>query len=177
MESNSKENRIHCSKSSAELLEVQYPELPLRPRGRIAIKGKGRMETFWVDEDGEGRRASDVQQELEDMRLSLEKKAELAKLEALVEESSEFEQSESFSAREDKIDIEAPPARAVETGFVEADPEQPLKKTSRSFPHAAPKRVPEHSSETTQEQGLKERLTLYLSNNTNGQSHGDFYFQ
>lgn len=51
MESNSKENRIHCSQSAAEILQVQYPELPLKPRGKIPIKGKGEMNTFWVNEE------------------------------------------------------------------------------------------------------------------------------
>lgn len=46
MESNSMTNRIHCSSISAKLLMDQYPELPLRSRGRIAIKGKGDMHTF-----------------------------------------------------------------------------------------------------------------------------------
>ena len=59
MESNSKENRIHCSQSSADLLKEQYPEIPLLARGRIPIKGKGRMYTYWVDEEGE-RRESDL---------------------------------------------------------------------------------------------------------------------
>ena len=46
MESNSKANRIHCSKAAAKLLQGQYPELDLKPRGLIAIKGKGDMSTF-----------------------------------------------------------------------------------------------------------------------------------
>lgn len=50
MESNSKENRIHCSQSAAEILQTQCPEFPLKPRGKIPIKGKGEMNTFWVNE-------------------------------------------------------------------------------------------------------------------------------
>eukprot|EP00980_Cylindrotheca_fusiformis_P021080 scaffold8079_cov121-Cylindrotheca_fusiformis.AAC.8 len=50
MESNSKANRIHCSTASADLLVKQCPEVPLRPRGLTAIKGKGEMHTFWVNE-------------------------------------------------------------------------------------------------------------------------------
>lgn len=50
MESNSKENRIHCSERSVKLLWSQYPELPIAPRGRINVKGKGQMKTFWVNE-------------------------------------------------------------------------------------------------------------------------------
>lgn len=51
MESNSAPNRIHCSGASAELLKVQHPNLRLNPRGTIEVKGKGDMETFWVNED------------------------------------------------------------------------------------------------------------------------------
>jgi class 3 adenylate cyclase len=52
MESNSKCNRIHCSSVSADLLKEQYPELPLKSRGLISIKGKGEMHTYWVNEKG-----------------------------------------------------------------------------------------------------------------------------
>ena len=55
MESNSQANRIHCSKNAADCLKVQYPELPLRSRGNISIKGKGEMHTFWVNEVAEPR--------------------------------------------------------------------------------------------------------------------------
>jgi len=50
MESNSKENRIHCSARAAGLLLMQWPELILEHRGGINIKGKGVMRTFWVNE-------------------------------------------------------------------------------------------------------------------------------
>jgi len=50
MESNSAENRIHCSERSAELLRKQYPELKHKSRGEIQIKGKGAMRTFWVND-------------------------------------------------------------------------------------------------------------------------------
>lgn len=51
MESSGARNRIHCSQSAAELLQVQCPQLPLSPRGKIPIKGKGEMYTFWVNEE------------------------------------------------------------------------------------------------------------------------------
>lgn len=51
MESNSAANRIHCSDSSAELLKEQHPKLKLNPRGTIQVKGKGDMNTFWVNEE------------------------------------------------------------------------------------------------------------------------------
>mmetsp|Transcript_73487 Transcript_73487/g.239082 ORF Transcript_73487/g.239082 Transcript_73487/m.239082 type:complete len:1263 (+) Transcript_73487:103-3891(+) len=50
MESNSERNRIHCSGQAAEYVRAQAPELILTSRGRIPIKGKGEMETFWVAE-------------------------------------------------------------------------------------------------------------------------------
>jgi class 3 adenylate cyclase len=51
MESHSEINRIHCSITSAEFLREQHPSLKLNPRGIIEVKGKGEMETFWVNED------------------------------------------------------------------------------------------------------------------------------
>ena len=59
MESNSAENRIHCSETSADLLKVQHPELKLNPRGAIEVKGKGQMKTFWVNEDAAARSQRD----------------------------------------------------------------------------------------------------------------------
>ena len=49
MESNSKANRIQCSNKSATHLINQCPEIPLKSRGHIPIKGKGEMETYWVN--------------------------------------------------------------------------------------------------------------------------------
>ena len=53
MESNSKVNRIHCSKASADLLKEQCPEIPIIYRGKVSVKGKGEMKTFWVNETEE----------------------------------------------------------------------------------------------------------------------------
>lgn len=50
MESNSLPGRIHCSSTSSTLLTIQAPEIPQISRGRIEIKGKGEMHTFWVNE-------------------------------------------------------------------------------------------------------------------------------
>lgn len=47
MESNSAMNRINCSKQSADILKMQYPDLPLRSRGEVSIKGKGKMTCYW----------------------------------------------------------------------------------------------------------------------------------
>lgn len=43
MESNSEVNRIHCSKKAAALLHMQFPDIPLKSRGKIQIKGKGEV--------------------------------------------------------------------------------------------------------------------------------------
>ena len=48
MESNSMENRILCSEKSYRLLKEQDPNMPVKKRGRIHIKGKGDMNVFWV---------------------------------------------------------------------------------------------------------------------------------
>mmetsp|Transcript_10605 Transcript_10605/g.25632 ORF Transcript_10605/g.25632 Transcript_10605/m.25632 type:complete len:160 (+) Transcript_10605:1002-1481(+) len=50
MESKSLENRIQCSVTSAKLLKQQYPSMKILSRGMIPIKGKGVMDTYWVDE-------------------------------------------------------------------------------------------------------------------------------
>jgi class 3 adenylate cyclase len=50
MESNSLKNRIHCSEISAKLLQIQHPDMSICPRGRINVKGKGAMRTYWVNE-------------------------------------------------------------------------------------------------------------------------------
>lgn len=56
MESNSKKNRIHCSERAARLVKKQYPDIGVRKRGRIPIKGKGEMKTYWINERGSDRR-------------------------------------------------------------------------------------------------------------------------
>ncbi|CAJ1957993.1 unnamed protein product [Cylindrotheca closterium] len=48
MESLSVSGRIHCSEASAKLLKEQAPDLPLKKRGKVAVKGKGNMVTYWV---------------------------------------------------------------------------------------------------------------------------------
>lgn len=49
MESNSKANRILCSQAAADLLRDQAPKMLVRKRGKVDVKGKGQMMTFWVD--------------------------------------------------------------------------------------------------------------------------------
>ncbi|KAG7349928.1 adenylate and guanylate cyclase catalytic domain containing protein [Nitzschia inconspicua] len=48
MESNSVEGRIHCTHASAELLVQQAPDIAVTIRGKIKVKGKGKMRTYWV---------------------------------------------------------------------------------------------------------------------------------
>lgn len=56
MESPSQVNRIHCSLASARLLRKKCPHIPLTSRGKISIKGKGHMKTYFVnDQQHEGR--------------------------------------------------------------------------------------------------------------------------
>mmetsp|Transcript_18241 Transcript_18241/g.27837 ORF Transcript_18241/g.27837 Transcript_18241/m.27837 type:complete len:382 (-) Transcript_18241:219-1364(-) len=50
MESHSMPNRIHCSEVTANLLREQDPQIHLQSRGHIAVKGKGQMLTYWVNE-------------------------------------------------------------------------------------------------------------------------------
>ena len=51
MESNSQANRILCSETSYKILAEQAPEIPIRRRGKIAVKGKGDMLVYWVGEE------------------------------------------------------------------------------------------------------------------------------
>lgn len=48
MESLSTSDRIQCSEASARILKEQAPDFPLRRRGKVAVKGKGQMVTYWV---------------------------------------------------------------------------------------------------------------------------------
>lgn len=51
MESLSVSGRIQCSDAAARILKEQAPDFPLRKRGKVAVKGKGHMTTYWVGED------------------------------------------------------------------------------------------------------------------------------
>ena len=48
MESNSVSRKVQCSDKSAKLLSEQAPHIPLVKRGKIGVKGKGEMITYWV---------------------------------------------------------------------------------------------------------------------------------
>ena len=49
MESNSAPNKVHTTQFSAKLLQQQCPTAVVMSRGKREIKGKGEMETFWVE--------------------------------------------------------------------------------------------------------------------------------
>lgn len=53
MESHSLPGMIHCSLASAQLLETQAPHIPLKVRGMIRVKGKGKMRTYWAGENNQ----------------------------------------------------------------------------------------------------------------------------
>jgi class 3 adenylate cyclase len=50
MESNSMANRIHCSEAAALQLQLQDLNMKIVSRGKIPVKGKGLMRTYWVNE-------------------------------------------------------------------------------------------------------------------------------
>lgn len=48
MESNSLPGCAQCTETSANLLREQCPEINLLPRGKVSVKGKGEMTTFFL---------------------------------------------------------------------------------------------------------------------------------
>merc|ERR1712005_10831 len=52
MESNSEKGRVHLSKPAADLVKEQDVNLNLVSRGKVTIKGKGQMHTYWLLPDG-----------------------------------------------------------------------------------------------------------------------------
>lgn len=64
MESNSLKNRIHCSESAAKLLQEQDSTIPVKSRGIIEVKGKGKQHTFWINEIEKEKRSSSILQPL-----------------------------------------------------------------------------------------------------------------
>jgi len=49
MESHSMPMRVHCSERAADMLRQQAPEMKLKARGMIRIKGKGDMPTYFLE--------------------------------------------------------------------------------------------------------------------------------
>jgi class 3 adenylate cyclase len=52
MEQTSAAGRAQCSAATATLIRAQDPAIKLLPRGTMEVKGKGAMETFWIEEAG-----------------------------------------------------------------------------------------------------------------------------
>ena len=52
MESTSEELHIHCSEAAATLAKKQDQSLHFTSRGKIAVKGKGKMQTYWLEQPG-----------------------------------------------------------------------------------------------------------------------------
>jgi hypothetical protein len=98
MESHSEANRINCSESTALLLRAQCPELLLKSRGLVDVKGKGRMLCYWVNEEGHGRTHKRVLQTSNAGKVTLEPLDEESS-EFDVESSSEFEDTMLSSSR------------------------------------------------------------------------------
>jgi len=64
MESTSAVDRIHCSERAAAFLQQQMPLALINPRGKIQVKGKGEMRTYWINERREsGALAGDTPME------------------------------------------------------------------------------------------------------------------
>jgi len=55
MESNSLPGQILCSERAAKLLMKQAPKIPMTYRGKINVKGKGEMKTYWVNKYDEAK--------------------------------------------------------------------------------------------------------------------------
>ena len=49
METTSFPGRIQCSSDSARLIRAQDANIVLRERGTVNIKGKGFMQTYWIE--------------------------------------------------------------------------------------------------------------------------------
>lgn len=61
METNSQAGRVHCTYASAKLLETQAPEIPVTLRGKIHVKGKGKMMTYWVGKTDRAKTMDTIQ--------------------------------------------------------------------------------------------------------------------
>jgi len=101
MESNSRANHIHCSSAAADLLMQQCPAISLKSRGLINIKGKGDMETFWVNEEVgvQNSRSVHIQNRLARLKAHTYHTLQGANKNKIKEESSQ-------------VDIDAPPELA-----------------------------------------------------------------
>lgn len=67
MESNSVPGRIQCSEESALSLREHCKDLSVRARGRVDIKGKGEMLTYWIMRDVSSRSLETTETEFSDV--------------------------------------------------------------------------------------------------------------
>lgn len=69
MESKSMANRIQCTVTSVRLLKQQHSSIKVLSRGMVPIKGKGVIDTYWVDESNGGPRTPSIvsRKELKDV--------------------------------------------------------------------------------------------------------------
>jgi len=51
MESHGEPLKVHISEKTKEVLEVNFPNFKITPRGEIEVKGKGIMTTYWLDSE------------------------------------------------------------------------------------------------------------------------------
>jgi hypothetical protein len=135
MESNSEENRIHCSRESRKLLKEQFPELPMRSRGKINVKGKGEMHTYWVNEEAGVQRPSELLKQMDSALLGSSAQARRKALEAVDEGHSDDCMSMSFRLDDEELGIvetvQNPPSVAEATPEVTT---YPFQNTSHSPP-------------------------------------------
>ena len=76
MESNSEKNRIHMSEAAAELVSKQAPDMLLEPRKAITVKGKGKMQTYFLIADDIDHHGSSDTAALFEQKIKRERRAE-----------------------------------------------------------------------------------------------------
>jgi hypothetical protein len=135
MESNSQVNRIHCSDAAAKVLYEQCPDMPLRSRGKIKIKGKGEMRTWWVNE-GVGERMRTMEKSFS--MLAVETPGSNKKLETFSEDPSA-----ELLAEKPSTDFMMNDRSSRDNSAADLDPENILKAIPEGdpAPEHAPKKV------------------------------------
>ena len=64
MESNSLPGRVQCTKETAALIQQQQPAIQVEARGKMEIKGRGALDTFFLNYDpaATGKRRGDYRE-------------------------------------------------------------------------------------------------------------------
>lgn len=177
MESNSETNRIQCSKPAAKLLHKQCPSMPITSRGRIEIKGKGKMHTYWVNESrGMAPRFSDQKVTAAALLRGEDEDNNSSRGPMLnsQEESSEFFPSSDFSVRSSSKQFKRKSSRMatleeVESSEFELNVSGDIE-AAAAYPEAAPEAAPERpdSSLDTLRTQLMKRLSSYKRGGMSG---------